>query len=255
MPIFKEKSFKFQTARSVGSGRFYHIFFSVPQKSSFSVMLLIQSIPVGQIGLRFTHYPVGGTYRLTFKESWLSAFNMKQSVQLLSHVRLFATPWTVARQAFLSITNSQSLLKLISIESMMAWNSVNTNNCGLFSVVLHCVKVQVSQAPRSQACYIFVKHWHVRRQRTGSREVGIMAHWSVHPCPLACPPSAAPRHHVTRWRRSRGYSCLGSESVLGLPLFGSWSKMSLFVLQISYKYLIIALGIQLDYEKVLKIFF
>ena len=33
------------------------------------------------------------------------------SVQLLSHVRLFATPWTVAHQASLSITNSRSLLK------------------------------------------------------------------------------------------------------------------------------------------------
>ena len=41
------------------------------------------------------------------------------SVQSLSHVRLFATPWTAARQAFLSITNSQSLLKLMSIESVM----------------------------------------------------------------------------------------------------------------------------------------
>ena len=41
------------------------------------------------------------------------------SVQLLSHVRLFATPWTTARQASLSINNSRSLLKLISIESVM----------------------------------------------------------------------------------------------------------------------------------------
>ena len=41
------------------------------------------------------------------------------SVQSLSHVRLFVTPWTAARQASLSITNSWSLLKLISIESEM----------------------------------------------------------------------------------------------------------------------------------------
>ena len=34
-------------------------------------------------------------------------------VQLLSHIRLFATPWTAAHQASLSITNSQSLLKLM----------------------------------------------------------------------------------------------------------------------------------------------
>ena len=41
------------------------------------------------------------------------------SVQLLSLIRLFLTPWTIAHQASLSITNSQSLLKLMSIKSMM----------------------------------------------------------------------------------------------------------------------------------------
>ena len=41
------------------------------------------------------------------------------SVQFLSHARLFATPWTVARQASLSITNSWSLSKLTSIELVM----------------------------------------------------------------------------------------------------------------------------------------
>ena len=41
------------------------------------------------------------------------------SVQLLSHVRLFATPWIPVRQASLSITNSQSSLKLTSIKSVM----------------------------------------------------------------------------------------------------------------------------------------
>ena len=44
------------------------------------------------------------------------------SVQSLSRVRLFATPWTAARQASLSITNSRSLLKLIYIESVMPSN-------------------------------------------------------------------------------------------------------------------------------------
>ena len=41
------------------------------------------------------------------------------SVQSLSRVRLFVTPWTAARQASLSITNSQSLLTLMSIESVI----------------------------------------------------------------------------------------------------------------------------------------
>ena len=44
------------------------------------------------------------------------------SVQSLSHVQLFVTPWTAARQASLSITNSQSLLKLMSMESVMPSN-------------------------------------------------------------------------------------------------------------------------------------
>ena len=44
------------------------------------------------------------------------------SVQLLSRVRLFLTPWTTARQASLFITNSQSLPKLMSIESLMPSN-------------------------------------------------------------------------------------------------------------------------------------
>ena len=41
------------------------------------------------------------------------------SFQLLSHVRLFVTPWTAVRQASLSITNSWSLIKLMSTESVM----------------------------------------------------------------------------------------------------------------------------------------
>ena len=44
------------------------------------------------------------------------------SIQLLIHVQLFPTPWTVALQASLSITNSRSLLRLMSIESVMPFN-------------------------------------------------------------------------------------------------------------------------------------
>ena len=51
--------------------------------------------------------------------SFLSSVQSLSSVQLLSHVQLFATPWTAARQASLSITDSQSSLRLTSIESVM----------------------------------------------------------------------------------------------------------------------------------------
>ena len=49
-------------------------------------------------------------------------YTSTSSVQLLSRVWLFATPWTSARQASLSITNFQSLPKLMSIESVMPSN-------------------------------------------------------------------------------------------------------------------------------------
>ena len=44
------------------------------------------------------------------------------SVQSLSHVQHFATPWTAPHQAYVSITNSQNLLKLMSIESVIPSN-------------------------------------------------------------------------------------------------------------------------------------
>ena len=52
-------------------------------------------------------------------ENFIISFS---SVQALSRVQLFATPWTAAHQASLSIINSQSLLKLMSIESVMPSN-------------------------------------------------------------------------------------------------------------------------------------
>ena len=64
------------------------------------------------------------TYLLTqlfLVTGWLLSRSVS-SVQSLSRVRHFATPWTATRQASLSITNSQSFLKLMSIESVMSSN-------------------------------------------------------------------------------------------------------------------------------------
>ena len=52
----------------------------------------------------------------------LRRYDKYSSFQLLSHVQLFATPWTTVCQASLSITNTWSLLKLISIELVMPSN-------------------------------------------------------------------------------------------------------------------------------------
>ena len=52
----------------------------------------------------------------------VSLHSVSQSVQLLSRVQLFATPWIAALQASLSITNTRSLLKLMPIESVMPYS-------------------------------------------------------------------------------------------------------------------------------------
>ena len=53
--------------------------------------------------------------------------NSFSSVQLLSHIQLSAAPWTAAHQASLSITNSRSLLKLMSIKSVTLSNDNNNS--------------------------------------------------------------------------------------------------------------------------------
>ena len=60
-----------------------------------------------------------------FQENIIAYIKDLSSVQLLSPVQLFVTPWTAALQASLSITNPQSLLKLMSIESVMPSNHLN----------------------------------------------------------------------------------------------------------------------------------
>ena len=61
-------------------------------------------------------------YRMVLKEPTGPHERDHQSVQSLSRVQLFVTPWTAAHQAFLSITNFWSLLKLMSIELVMPSN-------------------------------------------------------------------------------------------------------------------------------------
>ena len=57
-----------------------------------------------------------------FINAWYFLSFFHQLLQSLSHVKLFAAPWTAACQASLSITNFQSLLKLLFIESVMPSN-------------------------------------------------------------------------------------------------------------------------------------
>ena len=79
------------------------------------------------------------------------------SVQSLSYVQLFATPWTTARQASLSVTNSQSLLKLISIESVMPSNHLILCH-PLFLLPLIFLSIRVFSS-ESVLCIRWPKYW------------------------------------------------------------------------------------------------
>ena len=71
---------------------------------------------------------------------WLYIFSQFSSVQLLSRVLLFATPWTTARQDPLSITSSWNLPKLMSIESVMPSNHL-TLSCLLLPSIFPNIRV------------------------------------------------------------------------------------------------------------------
>ena len=82
---------------------------------------------------------------------WLS------SVQSLSHVQLFATPWTAACQASLSITTSQSLLKLMFIKSVMPSNHLILC-CSLF--LLPSIFLTISIFSKKSVLHIkWPKYW------------------------------------------------------------------------------------------------
>ena len=79
------------------------------------------------------------------------------SVQLLSHVRLFVTPWTAARQAFLSITNSQSPPKPMSIVSVMPSNHLTLCRLPLFlPSIFPSIRVSSNE---SALCSRWPKYW------------------------------------------------------------------------------------------------
>ena len=79
------------------------------------------------------------------------------SVQSLSGVRLFATPWTAASQASLSITNFQSLPKLMSIELVMPSNHLIL--CGLLFLLPSIFSSINVFSNKSVLCIRWPKYW------------------------------------------------------------------------------------------------
>ena len=100
-----------------------------------------------------------------------------QSVQSLSRVQLFATPWTEAHQASLSITNSWSLPKLLSIESLMPSNHLILSSPPppAFNLSQHQESQNDFEKGQSWKTYIFnfktrkviklLRYWHLKTDR------------------------------------------------------------------------------------------
>ena len=88
----------------------------------------------------------------------LAIFHFKiSSVQSLSHAQLFVTPWTAARQASLSITNSQNLLELMPIESVTLSNHlILCHHLLLLPSILTSIRVFSSE---SVLCIRWPKDW------------------------------------------------------------------------------------------------
>ena len=88
---------------------------------------------------------------------YIKKFLSVSSVQSLSHVQLFVTPWTAARQASLSLTNSQSPPKSMSIESVMPSNHlILCHPLLLLPSIFPSIRVISNE---SALCIRWPKHW------------------------------------------------------------------------------------------------
>ena len=131
---------------------------------------LIAQIPTHHHSLQVTG-PANSPVALSFhKAKYVTPVPHISSVQSLIHVWLFATPWTVARQASLSITNSQSLLKLMYIKSVMPSNHL---------ILCHSSVFPFSSCPQS---FPASGSFQMRQLSTsGGQSIGVSASTSVLP--------------------------------------------------------------------------
>ena len=86
----------------------------------------------------------------------LEFLNFESSVQLISHVWLFAAPWTAAHQASLTVTNSRGLFTLVSIESVMLSNHLIFCRPLLPPSIFPSIGVFSSE---SVLCFRWPKYW------------------------------------------------------------------------------------------------
>ena len=111
---------------------------------------------------------LGESLKIIFKNQEGNHGCVISSFQLLSHVQLIAAPWTAARQASLSVTNSQSLLKLTSIELVMPSNHFILC-CPLLLVPSIFPSIRVF-SNESALCIRWPKYWSFSFNMTPSNE-------------------------------------------------------------------------------------
>ena len=99
--------------------------------------------------------------------AYVLPFQTFSSVQSLSSVRLFETPWTAARQNFLSITNSQSFLKFMSIKSVIPSNLILCHPLLLLPSIFPSIGVFSSELA---LCIRWAKYWSFSFSNSPSNE-------------------------------------------------------------------------------------
>ena len=102
---------------------------------------------------------------------------MHQSVQSLSHIQLFVTLWTAACQASLSITNSQSVLKLMSIKSVILSNHlILWHPLLLLPAVLPSIRVFSNELV---LCIRWPKYWSFSFNISPSNEYSVLIYFRI----------------------------------------------------------------------------
>ena len=118
---------------------------------------------------------LGHFHVLTAQHHLLDLVNLFSSVQSLSRVWLFATPWTAAHQASLSISNSQSLLKLMAMESLMPSNHLTLCHPLLFLSSI-CPSIRVF--PNESVLPIrWPKYWSISPSASESGLISFRMDW------------------------------------------------------------------------------
>ena len=169
---------------------------------------------------------------------WNPNLRHLSSVQSLSHVQLFATPWPPAHQASLSITNSQTLLKFTSIELVMPSNHlILCHPLLLLPSIFPSIRVFSSE---SVLCIMWLKYWSFSFSISPSSEYAGLISFRIDWFDLA----------IQATLKSLQYH---SSKASGL-----WSS-ALFMVQLSYPYMIpgktIALTRWTFVGKVMSLFF